>query len=63
MALLTQPSKKQRAAPYIVNLAIRSQAEGREITRVLDPDKMKIDIEKIMADVEARGERTERMRR
>ena len=63
VALLTQPSKKPRAAPYIVNLAIRSQAEGREITRVLDPDKMKIDIEKIMADVEARGERTERMRR
>jgi HD-GYP domain-containing protein (c-di-GMP phosphodiesterase class II) len=63
VALLTQPSKKPRAAPYIVNLAIRSQADGREITRVLDPEKMKIDIEKIMADVEARGERTERMRR
>ncbi len=63
VALLTQPSKKPRGAPYIVSLAVRSQANGREITRVLDPDKMKIDIEKIMTDVAERGERTERMQR
>jgi hypothetical protein len=42
---------------------VRSQANGREITRCLDPEKMKIDIEKIMADVAERGERTERMQR
>ncbi len=63
VALLTQPSKKARAAPFIVNLALRSQADGREITHVLDPEKLSVDIEEIMADVGERGERTERMRR
>ncbi len=63
VALLTQPSKKARPAPFIVNLALRSQSDGREITHVLDPDKLGVDIEEIMADVQERGERTERMRR
>jgi putative nucleotidyltransferase with HDIG domain len=63
VGMLTLPSKKPRAAPYIVNLSMRSEAEGREIAKVLDPDRAGIDIEKIMQDVERRGERTERMRR
>ncbi len=63
IALLTQPSGRARGAPYIVNLARRSQSDGREITQVLDPEKLGVDIEQIMADAEARGERTERMRR
>jgi len=46
-----------------VDLARRSQSDGREITRVLDPEKLDVDVEQIMADVETRGERTERMRR
>ena len=60
VALLTQPNKKPRSAPYIMSLAVRSQADGREITKVMDPEKSGIDVEKIMTDVEQRGERTER---
>ena len=60
VALLTQPNKKPRSAPYIMSLAVRSQADGREITKVMDPEKIGIDVEKIMQDVEQRGERTDR---
>ena len=60
VALLTQPNKKPRSAPYIMSLAVRSQADGREITKVMDPEKIGIDVEKIMKDVEQRGERTDR---
>ena len=60
VALLTQPNKKPRSAPYIMSLAVRSQADGREITKVMDPEKIGIDVEKIMTDVEQRGERTDR---
>ena len=60
VALLTQPNKKPRSAPYIMSLAVRSQADGREITKVMDPEKSGIDVEKIMTDVEQRGERTDR---
>ena len=63
VALLTQPNKKPRAAPFIISLAVRSQADGREITKVMDPDKIGIDVEEIMADVEKRGERTDRKSR
>ena len=56
-------NQKSRAAPYVVNLAMRSEAEGREIVKVLDPEKVGVDIENIMEDVAERGERTERMRR
>ena len=63
VALLTQPNKKPRAAPFIISLAVRSQADGREITKVMDPEKIGIDVEKIMADVEKRGERTDRKSR
>ena len=60
VALLTQPNKKPRSAPYIMSLAVRSQADGREITKVMDPEKIGIDVEKIMKDVEQWGERTDR---
>ena len=60
VALLTQPNKKPRSAPYIMSLAVRSQAGGREINKVMDPEKIGIDVEKIMKDVEQRGERTDR---
>ena len=63
LGILTMANQKPRAAPFIVNLARRSEAEGREIVKVLDPDQVGLDIEKIMEDVASRGERTERMRR
>ncbi len=63
LGILTMANQKPRAAPFIVNLSRRSEAEGREIVKVLDPDQIGLDIEKIMEDVGSRGERTERMRR
>ena len=63
VGLVTLPSGRERGAPFIVDLARRAQSDGREITRVLDPEKLDVDVEQIMADVETRGERTERMRR
>ena len=63
VALLRQPNKKLRAAPFIISLAIRSQADGRKITKVMDPDNIGIDVEEVMADVEKRGERTDRKSR
>ena len=59
VGVLTMPSQKPRAAPLIMNLALRSEAEGREISRVLDPDQMDVDIEEIMDEVSQRGERSE----
>ena len=63
VALLTQPNKKLRPAPYIMSLAVRSQADGREIIKVIDPEKIGIDVEEIMVDVEKRGEWTDRKMR
>ena len=63
VALLTQPNTKPRVAPFIISLAIRSQADGRKITKVMDPDNIGIDVEEVMADVEKRGERTDRKSR
>ena len=63
LGILTMANQKPRAAPFLVNLSRRSEAEGREIVKVLDPDQVGLDIEKIMEDVASRGERTERMRR
>ena len=60
VALLTQPNKKPRAAPFIISLAIRSRADGRAITKVMDPENIGIDVEEVMADVEKWGERTDR---
>ena len=47
----------------IISLAIRSQADGRKITKVMDPENIGIDVEEVMADVEKRGERTDRKSR
>ena len=63
VAILTMPNQKSRGAPFIASLARRSEAEGREIAKVLDPDKMGVDVEAIMKEVEKRGERTERRMR
>ena len=63
VGVLTMPNQKPRAAPLIMNLALRSESEGREIVRVMNPDKMEIDIEEIMSRIEERGERSERRMR
>ena len=33
------PNQKERAAPFVCNLA-SSEAEGREVARILEPDKV-----------------------
>ena len=63
VGVLTMPNQKDRAAPLVLNLARRSEAEGREIATVLDPDLLEVDVEQVMSEVEQRGERTERRRR
>ena len=63
VGLFTTSNQKPRGAPFIVNMAIRSEAEGREIVKVLDPEREGIDIEDMLKEVAQRGERTERMRR
>ena len=35
----------------------------REMIRVLKPEKLGVDVDQIIADVETRGERTEQMKR
>jgi len=57
------PNQKPRAAPFICNLAKRSEAEGREVTKVLDPEQQGVDVEQIMTLIAERGERTERRMR
>ena len=63
LGILTQSNGKPRAAPLLCNLARRSQAEGREVVKVLDPEKVGVDVDRVMEDVKTKGERTERMRR
>ena len=63
VGLFTTSNQKPRGAPFIVNMAIRSEAEGREIVKVLDPEREGVDIEDMLKEVAQRGERTERMRR
>ncbi len=63
VALLTQPNKKPRAVPFIISLGIRSRAGGRAISKVMDPENIGIDVEEVMADVDKRGERTDRKSR
>ena len=63
VGVLTMPNQKDRAVPLVLNLARRSEAEGREIVKVLDPDQLEVDVEQIMSDIDQRGERTERRRR
>lgn len=63
VGIFTMPNQKARAAPLIVNLALRSEAEGREIAKVLDPEREGIDVEQMIQEIAQRGERTERRRR
>ena len=57
VGVLTMPNQKDRGGAWIANLSLRSESEGREIVRVLDPDKIHVDIEEILTDVAERGER------
>lgn len=63
IGLLTMPSQKARAAPFVCNLSLRSEAEGREVAKVMDPEQHGIDVEEVMEDIKKREERTERRRR
>ena len=63
VGILTLPTKKTRANPFICNLALRSQAEGREVAKVLDPEQVGIDAEQMMEETKERGERSERRMR
>lgn len=63
LGILTQSNGKKRAAPFVCNLSRRSEAEGREVVKVLDPEKVDVDVDQVMDDIKNRGERTERMRR
>ena len=63
VGILTMSNQRARAAPYICNLARRSEAEGREVTKILDPEEAGVDIEQIMSEIETKGERTERRMR
>ena len=57
------PTQKERAAPFVCNLARRSEAEGREVAKVQDPEKLGVDVDAVMELIKTKGERTERMRR
>jgi hypothetical protein len=46
-----------------VNLAKRSEAEGREVGKVVDPETAGVDPEEVIEAAKTRGERTERLRR
>jgi putative nucleotidyltransferase with HDIG domain len=63
IGVLTMPNQKPRAAPMIINLARRSEAEGREVARVIDPEKAGIDVEQVMEEIKTKGESSERRRR
>ncbi|MFH1571624.1 MAG: HD-GYP domain-containing protein [Gemmatimonadota bacterium] len=63
VGILTLPTQKSRAAPFICNLALRSQAEGREVAKVLDPEQQGVDVERIIDEIKKRGERGERRMR
>ena len=63
VGVLTMPNQEERGAPWITNLALRSESEGREIVKVLDPDKIHMDIEQTLEEVAERGERGERRMR
>ena len=63
VGIFTMPNQISRAAPFVCNLSRRSEAEGREVAKILDPDKVGIDVEQLMGEIKSRGERTERRRR
>ncbi len=63
IAIITTSNGRPRPAPFIVNLARRSEAEGREIGKVVDPETAWVDPEEVIEAAKTRGERTERLRR
>ena len=63
VGILNMPNQQPRAAPQIVHLSKRSESDGREIVKVLDPDQLEVDIEAELKTIEAKGEHTERRRR
>ena len=63
VGILNMSNQKDRVVPLILNLAVRSEAEGREIAKVLDPNQLDVDIEKALQRIEDKGERQERRRR
>jgi putative nucleotidyltransferase with HDIG domain len=63
VGIYSLPNESTRSAPLIVRLALRSEAEGREIAKVLDPERESVDPEQIMHRIERHGEVVERRRR
>ena len=63
IAIITTSNGRPRPAPFIVNLAKRSEAEGREVGKVVDPETAGVDPEEVIEAAKTRGERTERLRR
>ena len=63
IGILTMSNGKTRAAPFICNLARRSEAEGREVAKVLDPEKAGVDVDQVIEQIKSKGERTERRQR
>ena len=62
VGILNMSNQQDRSVPLVVRLALRSEAEGREIVRVLDPDQLEVDIEALLKRIQTKGERTERRR-
>ncbi|HIG15950.1 MAG TPA: hypothetical protein EYQ31_00830 [Candidatus Handelsmanbacteria bacterium] len=63
LGILTQSNGKKRAAPLVCNLALRSEAEGREVSKVLDQEKVDVDVDEVMEQIKTRGEHSDRLRR
>ena len=63
VGILNTSSQKDRAVPLVVDLGLRSEAEGREIAKVLDPHRLNVDVEKALQRIERKGERRDRRRR
>jgi len=52
-----------RGTDVFSNRTLTTCEGRREMIKVLKPEKLGVDVEQIIADVETRGERTEQMRR
>ena len=62
---LTDPSRRPPPEGRLVHFdeEIERATEIREVAKILDPDKVGIDVEELMEEIKARGERSERRRR
>ena len=56
VGILNMSNQKDRVVPLIVDLAVRSEAEGREIAKVLDPNQLNVDIENALQRIGNKGE-------